>query len=225
MTVTVQFDVLERSMSEHVHPHHYVPAMGQHRFLPLYNILGALLGMKAHHRTLVREADLGSGRTLEIGCGTGNLTVLAKKLHPEAELVGIDPDPDALANARKKARRMAISFDHGYGQELPYPDDSFDRVLSAFMLHHLDGEVRDATLREVRRVLRPNGALYLLDFGGRVTAEDGFMAGRQLRSGRFKDNLGDAIPTALRAAGFTDCSELSSRSGWFGRVTHYRAAG
>jgi hypothetical protein len=78
-------------------------------------------------------------------------------------------------------------------------------------------------LREVRRVLRPDGALHLVDFGGRVCAEDGFAARRQLRSPMLRDNLGDAIPAALRAAGFTDCAELSSRISRFGRITQYRA--
>lgn len=212
-------------MTEHVHQHDYLPGTGhRHRLMPFYDVIAAVTGMRTDHRTLVRQAGLADGhRVLEIGCGTGNLSVLAKRMHPATEVVGIDPDAEALARARKKATRRPVRFDLGYGQELPYLDESFDRVLSAFMLHHLDGEVRARTLREARRVLRTDGALYLLDFGGRVSASDGFAARRQLRSAMLEANLGDGVPAALRAAGFADCAELSSRIGRFGRVTHYRA--
>jgi len=48
---------------------------------------------------------------------------------------------------------LGIRFDRGYSQALPYPDGSFDRVLSALMLHHLEGDVRTRTAQEALRVL------------------------------------------------------------------------
>ena len=91
------------------------------------------------------------------------------------------------------------------------------------MFHHLESDVKRGTLREVLRVLRPGGALYLVDFGGRVTGSDGLMARLQLRSSRLRDNFGDGIPTRLREAGFIDVTELAHRVGRVGRVTYYRA--
>jgi ubiquinone/menaquinone biosynthesis C-methylase UbiE len=90
-----------------------------------------------------------------------------KRLHPEAEVVGLDPDPKALARARRKteAAGVAIRFDAGFANELPYPDASFDRVFSSLMFHHLEREAKLATLRELRRVIAPSGSLHLLDFG------------------------------------------------------------
>src|SRR5918995_2623915 len=84
----------------------YLPAMGRDRLLPLYDPRQGLLGMGAVHRQLVDQARIQpEQRVLEIGCGTANLAILLKRLHPGAEVVGIDPDPKALARAQRKAGR------------------------------------------------------------------------------------------------------------------------
>ncbi|HEX4250392.1 MAG TPA: class I SAM-dependent methyltransferase [Pseudonocardia sp.] len=121
-------------------------------------------------------------------------------------------------------RARPVRFEHGYGQRLPYPDASFDRVLSAFMLHHLEGETRGQTLAEVRRVPRPGGALYLVDFGGDVVGPEGVLARRLGHSARLRHNLGDGVLADLREAGFTESTELAQRVGRLGPVTYYRAA-
>ena len=110
--------------------HAYLPGMGHDRLLPLYDIVQKWLGVPALHRVLVDLADLGNSRqTLEVGCGTGNLAILVKRLHPGTEMVGIDPDPRALERASDKAgQAVRVRFDEGNGQDLPYPDASFDRA-------------------------------------------------------------------------------------------------
>lgn len=205
--------------------HDYLPGFGHDLLLPLYDSVQKWLGVPELHRRLIGLAGLDtSRRTLDVGCGTGNLTILAKQLHPTTELVGIDPDPRALARASRKAgHTMAVQFDHGYGQELPYSDASFDRVLSALMFHHLERGVKHRMLTESLRVLTPDSALYLVDFGGRVTTSDGLMARVQLQSRRLRDNIGDGIPTLLRGAGFSEVTELTHRTGWIGRATFYAA--
>jgi ubiquinone/menaquinone biosynthesis C-methylase UbiE len=95
----------------------YVSAAGQDWLLPLYDPFTRLLGVEAAHKKLLDQAAIGPGhRVLEIGCGTGNLTLLAQRLNSAAEFVGIDPDPKALAQARRKAQRrdVAIQFDPGF---------------------------------------------------------------------------------------------------------------
>ena len=87
--------------------------------------------------------------------GTGNLLLLAARAVPDATVIGLDPDPRVLAIAARKARRAGVTLrlDRGYADRLPYPDGSVDRVLSAFMLHHLPADQQHDALREVRRVL------------------------------------------------------------------------
>jgi len=204
----------------------YLPGMGHDWLLPLYDPLQKLLGFESIHRQLVDQAAIRPNhRVIEIGCGTGNLSIFIKRLHPQAEVVGLDPDPKALARARRKAERDALSvqLDRGYAEELPYPDASFDRVFSAFMFHHLEADEKEETLQEARRVLKPSGSLHLVDFGGAKARSDGFIARLQHRSKRLRDNFGDHIPTLMREAGFADPTEVAHRIMIFGRVTHYRA--
>lgn len=105
-------------------------------------------------------------RVLDLGCGTGTLAILAKAAVPEAEVSGLDGDPQILEQARAKATTAAaeVRFDHGYSTELPYEPASFDRVLSTLFFHHLTSDDKRTTLREIVRVLRPGGELHIADF-------------------------------------------------------------
>ena len=134
-----------RAIAEPPQQRRYLPGMGFDWLLPLYDPFTRLLGIQAAHQRLAEQAELESARrVLEIGCGTGNLALLVKRGRPQLEVVGLDPDAKALARADRKARRAGLSLelDRGFADELPYPDASFDRVLSAFMFHHLDADVR-----------------------------------------------------------------------------------
>ncbi|OBA74945.1 SAM-dependent methyltransferase [Mycobacterium sp. 1554424.7] len=203
------------------HPHDYLPAAGHDALLPCYDLLSRLLGMKKVHQTLIAQAGLAdSRRVLEIGCGTGNLILRAKRDYPRLEAVGCDPDPRALERARRKTD--AVRLEEGYAERLPYADGEFDRVLSSMMLHHINDDAKTAAAAEIFRVLRPGGRLHLVDIGGEVT--DGGLAARLIRRNRHAaGNLGDAIPRLLRGAGF-DCTEVAShRQRVVGQLTYYRA--
>jgi ubiquinone/menaquinone biosynthesis C-methylase UbiE len=197
----------------------FLPGMRRTWLLPLYDPLNRLLGVRRIHRRLLDRAGLRPGqRVLEIGCGTGNLLLAAKRAQPEAAVVGLDPDLAALARAHRKARRrgLAVQLDRGYADELPYADDSVDVVLSSFMLHHLPAGEREQAMREVLRVLRPGGALHLVDVGG---------SGDSGHRHRFtREHAVDDVPGLLRRAGFAEVGETGSHvHRWVGRYTSYRA--
>jgi len=216
-------------MTEHrphsVTNHDYIPAAGRDAFLPGYDLLTRVLGMHKAYDALVAQADLADGlRVLEIGCGTGNVTLRAKRAALSADVVGCDPDPLALARAQRKASGLhGIRFERAYAQDLPFADQEFDRVLSSMMLHHLDGDVKTAAAAEMFRVLRPGGSVHVADLGGRMSADDGLAARLMMRNAHAHGNLGDAIPRLLRSVGF-ECTEVGShRNRFIGRVTRYRA--
>jgi ubiquinone/menaquinone biosynthesis C-methylase UbiE len=211
----------ERRHGHLAHSPDYLPAAGHDALLPAYDLFSRLLGAARKHRRLAELADLGAAhKVLEIGCGTGNLTKLVKRLQPGAEVVGLDPDPRALAMATRKAGGLGVRFDHGYSQALPYPDGSFDRVLSSLMFHHLDAETKRRTLTEVRRVLRPGGALYLVDLGAE---KGGHGLLRRLRPHHAVDNHPATLTRLFTAAGFTDVAELDRARTRIGAVSYYRA--
>jgi SAM-dependent methyltransferase len=95
-------------------------------------------------------------------------------------------------------------------------------VLSSLMFHHLDADQRVASLREVRRVLRPGGSLHLMDFGGESHHLHGLTRFAR-RSPTLQDNWDDRIPALLGEAGFTGVTETGHLTKPIGRLTFYRA--
>jgi ubiquinone/menaquinone biosynthesis C-methylase UbiE len=203
-------------------PRRYLPGMGRDWLLPLYDPLTRLIGIESAHRKLAEHAKLDSAqRVLEIGCGTANLALLVKRMRPQLEVVGLDPDPKALARAASKARRagLDLELDRGFADQLPYSDATFDRVLSSLMFHHLEADLRVASLREVLRVLRPGGSLHLVDVGGNRHQLHG-LARLSRHSHTLQDNWDDRIPTLMAQAGLRDPAEVDHLTKRFGRLTY-----
>lgn len=206
---------------------HYLSAAGSDWLLPFYDPFTRLLGVQKVHRRLIEQAQLGSGlRVLEIGTGTGNLALLAKRLYPEAEIVGFDPDPKALARARRKALHKGwdVRFEQGFAEDLPYPDGSFDRVFSSFMLHHVSADARTDTLRQVRRVLSPTGSLHLADFVGAPRSPHAILRGLHQPGHVHAVEEGDPNLAIMREAGFQNPEEAERLTTLIGRVAFYRAS-
>jgi SAM-dependent methyltransferase len=191
----------------------YIPGLGKHVPMSFYDVVHYVFGLRSIHQEMITLAGLRDGhRVLDVGCGTGNLLRSTGKRYPIVDLVGLDPDSKALARAGRKTRRagLAVRLDCGFAQELPYSDDSFDRVFSSLMLHHLDSASKDALLAEVHRVLRPDGLLVLADV---VLDEHGHghrtgLVRRQIgtrgrmREQLLRDNIGHAVSQRIAAAGF-----------------------
>jgi ubiquinone/menaquinone biosynthesis C-methylase UbiE len=118
--------------------------------------------------SILRLAQIKQGdKVLDVGCGSGRLTIAAQKwVGPSCEVVGIDPSGEMIQVARRNARRSGskAKFEQGVVEALPFPDGSFDVVLNRLMLHHLPGELKQRGLAEMRRVLKPGGLCLVVDF-------------------------------------------------------------
>src|SRR5512135_3561564 len=96
---------------------------------------------KRMRRETVERARVAPGQSvLDVGCGTGSLTLAAKTAAgATGDVHGIDPAPEMIDISRKKATRAHVDIDFQVGviEGLPFPDATFDVVLSSLMLHHL----------------------------------------------------------------------------------------
>jgi ubiquinone/menaquinone biosynthesis C-methylase UbiE len=108
-------------------------------------------------RLLVKEGE----RVLDVGCGTGVLLAELGRRHPSLTLTGIDPVEEMLEVARTRLPE-SVSLGQGWAEALPFPNASFDKVLSCSMFHY--SRKPQQVLTEIRRVLAPDGALVLTDW-------------------------------------------------------------
>ena len=205
----------------------FLPAAGRDVFLPLYDPLVSLMGFGRAVQGLISQANLERSQSvLDVGCGTGTLIIMLKRQYSAVNVTGLDPDSKALRRARKKASRAGVSvqLDHGFADELPYDERSFDCVFSSFMFHHLDEDERERTSREVLRVLKPGGSFHLLDFVS-DEAKDGFF--NRLIGGHalMETNTNERILGLISRAGFTNVTKVKEGSMLFGlmRTSYFRA--
>lgn len=143
-------------------------------------------------------------RILDVGCGTGDVALLAcAATGPTGTVVGIDAAPEMIARARHKAdrRRAAIDFQVGVIEDLAFPAASFDVVVSSLMMHHLPEHLQRRGVAEIRRVLRPGGRVLVVDLTRPTTRQGRLMCAMQLHAG-LHAGVQD-IPTLLRESGFT----------------------
>lgn len=97
----------------------------------------------------------GAERVLDLGCGTGSLTLELVRRQPDALITGVDFSPAYVAHARRRIASPGVAFEVADACALPFPDASFDRVLSLLMLHFVPRT--EAAVAELRRVTRPGG--------------------------------------------------------------------
>jgi ubiquinone/menaquinone biosynthesis C-methylase UbiE len=206
----------------------FLPAAGLDFLLPLYDPMVKLLGADRARKKLFDQASVQPcHRVLDVGCGTGTFAVAIKGWVPSAEVVGLDPDPKALARGRRKAERAGvyIRFDQGFANALPYSDGSFDRVFSSLMFHHVPHDAKLATMLEVRRVLKPGGSLHLLDFEREGPRSHNPLARWLHSSERMQDNAREQIVSLMREAGLIEPRAVDSDQPIFGKIVYFVARG
>lgn len=103
-------------------------------------------------------------RILDLCCGTGDMTfALSRRAHKSAKILGADFSHAMLQRATAKSAGMSLGWIEADALSLPFPDQQFDLITAAFGFRNLADY--DAGLREIVRLLRPNGECGILDFG------------------------------------------------------------
>jgi ubiquinone/menaquinone biosynthesis C-methylase UbiE len=144
-----------------------------------YDVIAHLLfddRYRAIATAIAAEVPAGS-KLLDVGCGPGEVLVRLASIAPAIVTTGADIDPAMIERARRKADLVltrgatgAPSFVVADASSLPFPDASFDVVVSSFSVHHWTD--RRAGLAEAMRVLRPGGRAIVWDIAPPHPAED-----------------------------------------------------
>jgi demethylmenaquinone methyltransferase / 2-methoxy-6-polyprenyl-1,4-benzoquinol methylase len=139
---------------------------------PRYDLLNHLLSLNIDRlwwnktaRAFAAVLSRPQARILDLCCGTGDMTLALRRQAGKScpKILGADFSHAMLQRASRKTASTPLRWIEADALSLPFPDDHFDLITSAFGFRNLANY--DAGLREIRRVLRPGGEFGILDFG------------------------------------------------------------
>jgi ubiquinone/menaquinone biosynthesis C-methylase UbiE len=172
-----------------------------------YDLLSTLFFLGRRRRVFTRLASIsgaGSGdQVLDVGCGTGYFTrLLAEAVAPGGTALGIDPSAAAIAWAGRSTRLPNCTFSEGIAEAIDAEDQSYDVVVSSLMIHHLPETLRPQAIREMYRVLSPEGRLLVADFRPPTTRIGRLLLTGHVISPAMKTNPVHLLEPMVREAGF-----------------------
>lgn len=147
----------------------YTPALGRAGPPSAYDRAIKFWTREGRWRSLFVEqiAPRSDERILDVGCGTGTLAILLKRRAPGCDIVGIDPDPQILEIARKKARAagVAVDFREGFAHEARAKGGAgYDKVVSSLVFHQTPMAEKKAGLNAMAAAAKPQGELHVADY-------------------------------------------------------------
>jgi len=185
---------------------------------PEYDFFTTVFGLgvdRPKSRIVVELAEIKPGeKVLDVGCGTGNLTLTAKHTAGKTGSVfGIDAAPEMIEVARKKAQRAHadVNFEVGLIENIPYPDATFDVVINRLMVHHLPDDLKRLGFAEIFRVLKPGGRLLVADFNPPTNPIANHVFTAILGPGMMEIDIRN-YPPFLKEAGFVEVTSGPTRT-------------
>ncbi len=186
-----------------------VPALNFDFLTPFFDFFLSLAGYgTAFREKILKAAKVEDGENiLDVGCGTGSLLILAKQKFPNIKATGIDADEKILNIFEKKINKLNLDIKiiKTGAQDMPFTSGSFDLVISSLVFHHLPTELKKQAMKEVHRILKPQGRFLLVDFGPSLYLKILNPILRSLgvqEAWTQQDNIEGRIPQFLKEAGF-----------------------
>jgi len=208
----------------------FIPALGYDWLTCFYDLTIKLTMPEKKFRTkLIDEVEPQNDETiLEFGYGTGQNIILAHERNNKTKLNGLDIDPKVKEIAEYKIKKLGfdVTLDLYEGATFPYPDNSFDKVFSSLVFHQLDAETKLYCLKEIYRVLKPNGKLIIGDWGQAKSKLMRFLFYIVQILDGFKttnDNVNGLLPKFMEQAGFKNVGEKDFINTRIGTYSYYRA--
>ncbi len=178
----------------------FTPAAGRFAPTSLYDRGVALLTRESiWRRELVKRISPKPGEAiLDVGCGTGSLAILLKQAAPEARIVGLDPDAEALTIARRKARVAGVEIEwfEGFAHDAA-TIGSFDKVVSSLVFHQVPLAGKRSGIAAMFAAVKTGGLVFIADYALQST-----WTMRQLF--RFIQMIDGRENTQLNADGFIE---------------------
>lgn len=130
------------------------------RWAPVYDIFEILL--TDVRKEIIKAIQPAGKSVLDVGTGTGSLALDLSKT--ATQVIGIDLSADMLEIAKKKNKYNNLTFLLMDASNMNYKDEEFDIVTISLGLHDMPLEIRTSVLKEVKRVLKKDGKLYILEY-------------------------------------------------------------
>jgi len=207
----------------------FTPALG--RFAParFFDVAVALTRERLWRSLIIAHLAPRPGDVIaDVGCGTGTLAVFISNVEPQAEVIGVDPDPEVLAVARRKSTGKSVQWRQGMGDTLAETlgTEVVDGITSSLVLHQCPVPMKEAILASMFTALRLGGRLVIADFGLQRTAlMRNLFRIVQLADGKSdtQPNADGILPELISAAGFHDVREAEVVSTINGSISVYVA--
>jgi ubiquinone/menaquinone biosynthesis C-methylase UbiE len=112
----------------------------------------------------LKNVDTSSTKVLDLACGTGRFSSFVLDNYRDLDLTLMDASPQYLERAKSMLSKYdQVKYAEGFGEEMPFPDGSFDAVTCVYMFHELPAEIRVKVVSEMKRVLKPGGKVFFVD--------------------------------------------------------------